>query len=279
MAEIESASHLRESILAQYDDLSPRLQQIAQFVLDDPHSMGVETLAVLSARIKVPPSAIVRFAKTFGFDGAGAMQRLLKDGLLASSTASAYHQRLRSFSQEAGENPRPGPQQLLAEFARSSILALEHLAQAIPEAALAEALDLIVAAEMVHACGFRRSYPAATYLTYLLQQAGKRTALVDGVGGYTMQQARQIGADDLLVVISYSPYATEAIEIAEAAFANGARILAITDSPVSAVARHAACVLDVRDGSARGFRNLAASMCVCQSLAIAYAIQSDQPAD
>lgn len=279
MAAIESASQLRESILAQYDGLSPRLQQIAQFVLDDPHSMGVETLAVLSSRIKVPPSAIVRFAKTFGFDGAGAMQRVLKDGLLATSTASAYHQRLRSFSQEAGDNPSPGPRQLLAEFARSSSLALEHLAEAVPEAALAGALDLIMAADMVHVCGFRRSYPVATYLTYLLQQAGKRTALIDGVGGYTVQQARQIGSGDLLVVITYSPYSTEAVEIAEVAFAKGARILAITDSPVSAVARHAVCVLDVRDGSVRGFRNLAASMCVCQSLAIGYAIQSDQPAD
>lgn len=275
MAGIASASQLREAILARYESLSPRLQQIAQFVLDDPHSTGVETLAVLSERIKVPPSAIVRFAKTFGFEGAAPMQRLLKDGLLATSTASAYHQRVRSFSASAGGDPTPGPRQLLEEFAQSSILALDHLAQAIPETVLTRALDLIVAAGTVHVCGFRRSYPVAAYLTYLLQQAGKRTALIDGVGGYTMQAAGQIRSDDLLVVISYSPYATEAIGIADSAFAQGARILAITDSPVSAVARHANCVIDVRDGNARGFRNLTASMCVCQSLAISYAIQSD----
>ena len=74
-----SAEELRAAILVRYESLSKRLQQIARYVLDEPNAMALETLAVLAERTGVQPSAIVRFAKSFGFDGATQMQRLFRD--------------------------------------------------------------------------------------------------------------------------------------------------------------------------------------------------------
>ncbi|MBL8630874.1 MAG: MurR/RpiR family transcriptional regulator, partial [Rhodospirillaceae bacterium] len=82
----QTAQELRTVILERYDSLSSRLQQIARYVLDEPNELALETLAVIADRSGVQPSAIVRFAKSFGFDGASQMQRLFRDGLLSGHT-------------------------------------------------------------------------------------------------------------------------------------------------------------------------------------------------
>src|SRR3954468_13148113 len=96
-----SAEELRAAILERYDGLSKRLQQIARYVLDEPNELALETLAVIADRSGVQPSAIVRFAKSFGFDGASQMQRLLRDGLLSSHAALGYNERVRNFARAA----------------------------------------------------------------------------------------------------------------------------------------------------------------------------------
>jgi DNA-binding MurR/RpiR family transcriptional regulator len=273
---IKDAGELRTAILEHYEGLSPRLQQIARFVLDDPHSMGVETLAVISERTGAPPSAIVRFAKTFGFEGAGPMQRLLKDGLLASQPASAYHERAKRFIGAAEARPS-SDFAVLTEFAGASSLSLDHVAEAVNRESFEHAVKLIGEADVVYVAGFRRSFPVAVYLSYLLQQAGKRTILVDGLGGRGRQQAGQARQGDLMIGISFSPYAGETIELVEAAITAGAEVVAITDSFVSSIAKQADCVLAIRDAEVWGFRTLAVSMCVVQALAIAHTFQTSAP--
>ena len=43
-----TAEELRAAILARYESLSKRLQQIARYVLDEPNAVALETLAVLA---------------------------------------------------------------------------------------------------------------------------------------------------------------------------------------------------------------------------------------
>src|SRR6218665_4026418 len=93
-----TAEELRAAILARYETLSKRLQQIARYVWDEPNAVALETLAVLAERTGVQPSAIVRFAKSFGFEGATQMQRLFRDGLLSANASLGYGERVREFA-------------------------------------------------------------------------------------------------------------------------------------------------------------------------------------
>src|SRR3546814_1111379 len=93
-----TAEELRVEILLRYESLSKRLQQIARYVLDEPSAVALETLAVLADRTGVQPSAIVRFAKSFGFAGATQMQRLFRDGLLSGNATLGYSERVREFT-------------------------------------------------------------------------------------------------------------------------------------------------------------------------------------
>ncbi|APH59442.1 MurR/RpiR family transcriptional regulator [Granulibacter bethesdensis] len=272
--QIEDAEQLKAAILEQFDGLSPRLQQIAQFILDDPHSMGVETLAVISERIGVHASAIVRFAKTFGFDGAVPMQRILKDRLLESQPESVYHRRAREFANISGVCEGE-PYDLLVEFVNASSLSLNHLLSAINRQTFEAAVDLINSADTIYVSGFRRSFPVAAYFSYSLQQGGKRTVLVDGVGGLSLMQIGQIGSKDLIIGISFTPYAQETIELLQRAAKAGAASLVITDTTVSPVTRSATCAIQIRNVEARGFRTMSASMCVAQALAVAHAFRDE----
>jgi DNA-binding MurR/RpiR family transcriptional regulator len=270
-----TADQLRVEIVRRHETLSKRLQQIGRYVLDEPNDIALETLAVIADRCGVQPSAIVRFAKTFGFDGASQMQRLFRDGLFSSNAALGYSERVRQLDQVTSAGG-VGPAELLGEFIEGNRLALQNLLQTVSEADMRAAVDAITAADIVHVVGFRRSFPIASYLVYSLLQAGKRAIFIDGVAGIGLQQAQAIGANDLLIAVSFQPYSEETVAIVSAAAARDHKVLAISDSLVSPIARLAQYVLQVRESEVRKFRSLSASMCLAQALVINYAFDTSR---
>lgn len=268
-----TADALRSEIVARYESLSKRLQQIGRYILDEPNDIALETLAVISARCGVQPSAIVRFAKTFGFDGASQMQKLFRDGLITASASLGYSERVRQLAETtSAKGAEPG--KLLAEFVEGNTLALNGLLQTVSGDNMARAVAAVVQARTVFLAGFRRSFPVASYLAYSLLQAGKPAVFVDGVGGLALRQVQAMDRDDLLIAVSFQPYAEEAIGVVEAAAARGGRVLAISDSLVSPIAKPANLVLQVRESEVRKFRSLSASMCLAQALVINYAYEA-----
>lgn len=266
-----TAEELRAAILVRYESLSKRLQQIARYVLDEPNAIALETLAVLSERTGVQPSAIVRFAKSFGFDGATQMQRLFRDGLLSGTAPLGYSERVREFNQNVEGKAVGDPSQVLGEFVEGNVLALQNLSKIIARDDLASAVKLISQAETVYVAGFRRSFPVAAYLAYSLLQVDKKTVFIDSLGGMSLQQVHGITGRDLLIAVSYHPYAGETVHVVDAAVEKGCKVLSISDSLVSPVAKPASLVLQVREAEIRKFRSLSASMCLAQALVISYA--------
>lgn len=269
-----NSEELRAAILERYDNLSKRLQQIARYVLDEPNAVALETLAVIADRSGVQPSAIVRFAKAIGFESASQMQKVIRDGLIAGSAVLGYGERVRQFSESVDSREVGGPGDVLAEFIEGNVLAINNLRDLVSASDIKNAVRLIADADTVYIAGFRRSLPIASYLVYSLQQLNKRTVFVDGVGGMANLQMQAITEGDLLVAISFRPYADEAVKAVEAAVAKGAEVLTISDSPVSPVAKSATQVLQVREAEIRKFRTLAASVCLAQAIAISYAFEA-----
>jgi DNA-binding MurR/RpiR family transcriptional regulator len=269
-----SAEEFRAMLLERYDGLSKRLQQVARYVLDEPNELALETLAVIARRSGVQPSAIVRFAQSFGFTGASQMQRLFRDGLLSANNALGYGERVRRFSESVSQTAAGDG--LLAEFVEGNILALRNLNETVSEEDMRAAVNEISKAGIVHVVGFRRAFPISSYLAYSLQQLGKHVQFIDGVGGLALPQANTIGARDLLIAVSFHPYAPETIELVDVAAGKGAAILAISDSRVSPIAKRATVALQVQDSEVRSFRSLAASMCLAQAVAIGFAFEEER---
>ena len=138
-----------------------------------------------------------------------------------------------------------------------------------------DAVDLIAHASVVHVAGFRRAFPISAYLAYSLQQLGKHVQFIDGVGGLSRPQANTIDDNDLLIAVSFHPYAPETVELTEIAARKGAKILSISDSRVSPISKAANIALLVHDSEVRSFRSLAASMCLAQAVVIGFAFEDE----
>lgn len=268
----QTSEELRAVILERYEDLSKRLQQIARYVLDEPNAVGLETLAVIGERAGVQPSAIVRFAKAIGFESASQMQKVVRDGLIAGSNVLGYSERVRQFAETVRDGGRPAD--VLDEFVEGAVLSLNNMRELVQAGDLRGAVDLIAEAETIYVIGFRRSLPVSSYLAYSLQQLNKKTIFVDGVGGLTRQQVQLISKGDLLIDISFHPYADETIQAVQTAVSHQAKVLSISDSLVSPTAKPATLALQVREAEIRKFRSLAATMCLAQTLVVSYAFRT-----
>jgi DNA-binding MurR/RpiR family transcriptional regulator len=264
---------LRAQIVQRYESLSPRLKQVAAYALEHPNDIGLETLAVIAERCKVQPSTIVRFAKTFGYDGASDMQKLFRDELLSHAPSPSYAERIRQFNERAGDAGSHSASELMHEFVQGNIAALQHLDQTTQQPELERGVKLIAEAQAVYLVGLRRSFPVAAYLAYALRHTDKRTYLVDGLAGMIVEQSSMMGPGDLLIATSFRPYAQQTADIVEEAAERGAKVMAISDSRLSPIARRAELCFEVKDAEFRKFRSLTASLCLAQTLVIGYAQQ------
>lgn len=266
-----SVEKLNEAITARYSQLSLRLQQVAQYVIDHPSDMAVETLAVIAERCHVQPSTIVRFAKEFGYDGASGMQRLFRDKLLEGKSPASYQERLRGAREARPQERRDSLVAILDELTQQNIVALEHLQEGITEKDLHRAAELIDRADTVYVTARRRTFPVAFSIVYMLLRFGKRATLIDGVAGLETVQSEVLGKDDLLIAISHKPYAAETVQFATAAAGRKCKVVGITDSPFSPLVEIADVAFVAHEAEVSGFRSLASSLTLAQALLLGYA--------
>ncbi|MCS3431118.1 MurR/RpiR family transcriptional regulator [Klebsiella sp. BIGb0407] len=269
MSTATSLSELQEQIRERYDDLSKRLQQVSRYVLDNTNSVAFDTVAIIAERAGVPPSTLIRFANAFNFSGFNEMKQLFRMNLV-EETAS-YTDRARLFREMESEEIPETPFDILQEFSRSNAQALQQLAARTKPEMLEQAVELLANAETIYVVGLRRSFSVAAYLSYALSHLECRPVLLDGMGGMFREQVSRITGKDLLVSISFSPYAEETVMISEIAANAGARQIVITDSQISPLATFSDLCFVVKEAQVDAFRSQSATLCLVQSLMIALA--------
>jgi DNA-binding MurR/RpiR family transcriptional regulator len=191
------------------------------------------------------------------------MQRVFRSQLVERSTD--YAERIRAL-EDSGVGGTPAA--VLDGLAAAGARALERLRHAVRPERLEEAVALLAAAEAIHVVGQRRAFAVAAYLGYAFGQLGRRTHLLDGVGGTTLQQADFITPRDVLVVVSFAPYGPETLAVAHRADERGVPIVALTDGPLSPLIPLARVAFEVDDADLQGFRSLSATMCLALALVV-----------
>lgn len=256
-----SIDAFRERLSQITDDLPRRLRQCADYIAANTDRIAVSTVAELAAGADVPPSALMRFCQIMGFSGFSGMQKLFRDAYAPGWPD--YSTRLANLK----EGGAGSPSALLAEFVEAGRLSLEQLAKSVDDATLARAVTLLSAAEMIHVVGFRRAYPVASYLTYVLEKMAVPAMLHDGVGKLDHRFALRAG--DAVLAITFAPYSEETLTLAQDAKARGLHVVGITDTLTSPLARSCDAVLGVPEVDFGAFRSLSATIALALSLAVA----------
>lgn len=262
-------SELQQQIRDRYESLSKRLQQVSRYVLDNTNSVAFDTVATIAERAEVPPSTLIRFANAFDFSGFNEMKQLFRMNLV-EETAS-YTDRARLFRELGSETVPETPLDILQEFARSNAQALQQLAARTEPEMLQRAVELLAGADTIYVVGLRRSFSVAAYLTYALSHLECRAVLLDGLGGMLREQVNRVKAKDIVVSISFSPYAEETLMVSEIAARAGARQIVITDSQISPFATFSDLCFVVKEAQVDAFRSQSATLCLVQSLMVALA--------
>jgi DNA-binding MurR/RpiR family transcriptional regulator len=270
MPQITSVDTLMEHIAADYASLSRQLKVIAKYIEQHRASLMLERISAIAAACQVQPSAIVRFAKHFGFSGFSEMQEVFRQSYTEEAgTTLNYQERVRALIDTRDSELSVGD--MTREFVAASRSGLDQLGAGLDDSQLEAAVALLQKAENIYVVGVRRSFSIASYIAYALQHTDKRVHLVSGMGGMYHDQMRSVRAGDVVIAISFAPYGNETQHCARIAHQNGARMLVITDSKLSPLARNADALLTVAEGSAFAFRSLTSTICLCQALCIALA--------
>lgn len=265
-----NAERLLQMISEEYDALPRQLKRVASYISQQSERIMVDRISDIARECEVHPSAIVRFSQRFGFSGFSEMQALFRQAWTHKTTpAQNYQQRIRSLIANNSQTANSGD--LARECIDATLSGIERLGRELDEVAFDTAVDLIVNADDIYVVGVRRSFAVADYLVYNLQHTQKRIHLVSGFGGSYREQMRSVRANDLVIAISFVPYAKETQHCLRFARQQDANALIITDSPLSPLAKLAKSVLLVNEGSALAFRSLSATLCLCQALFVAVA--------
>jgi len=241
-----------------FPDMSPQFQIGARHLIDFPAEVPVQSMRRIAARAGVQPATLVRLAQSLGYEGWDAMRQVFIRGL---------HQIPRRYADQAQDViRRRGTRGTLGRHAAAQAGSM-RLLEELNAGKLSDAARVLARARQVHIAGFRASYAAAHTLHYLYRLFRNSVTLLRGDAGLLEMELRALEPADAVVIIGFAPYSHEAKQVADAAHARGCPILAICDSKVAPLARHAEVTLLFSTETPSFFPSSAAATVLVEALA------------
>lgn len=266
---------MRQRLTTEHHTLSRRLKEVSHYIAANPQSIAIDTAAVVADKAGVHASTLVRFANHFEFNGFTELQKLYKEHLHQNyQTHGDYGARIRAL-QHNDEHPVT-PEQLHNEFTEANILSLQQGRDRIDPQLLSNAVELMHAASTIHVCGVRRAFPVSMVFAYALGHLQVNCQAITGIGLMHDDQLRNIKSGDVLIAITFSPYAKATQSMIKTATEKNAQIILIADDNHCPSAALADIFFPVQDAEVRSFRSLTSTMCLAQTLCIALGYRRDQ---
>src|SRR6478609_390374 len=209
-------------------DLSAGERRVADLILGDPSRLAFGSVATVAADAGVGNSTVMRFATKVGFGGFSDLQAAARDEIEVANVQETFAQLDATVTAAAAD--------ALARAAHVTVIA--------GDAARGVALDLSI-------------------------QLGMLRGDVDlaDVGSIALSRSLAwLGRDDVLVAIDTARYERSVATAVERAAADGARVLAVSDSHVSPIARVATWSFPVVDTGAGPFDSFVAALALTNLL-------------
>ncbi len=258
MANVEQ---VLERLTELYPELSPRLKQAARHVMDRPADVGIRSMRSFAAEAGVPPNTMIRLARSLDFPTYETFKEPFEEALRRSGTVFA--ERAEWLQELAGQSETS---EIVAGIARASIGNIERAFTQIGADALESAARTICRAETIYVIGVGAMHHLCGYFHAVARMALPNVILAAPIGGAMFDDIAEIGPDDVLLTIAFSPCARASVRTARFARERGARVIALTDSRVSPIAAHASSLLLVPTQGPQFFPLQAAAITVLEVL-------------
>jgi DNA-binding MurR/RpiR family transcriptional regulator len=245
-----------------FEALPPRMQVAARWVLDHPDDVALLSMRDQARRAGVQPATLTRLAQRLGFKGFEEIRRLF---------AASVRQRPESFQGRAEDliarRAEEGDGALAHDLLSALTLHHQRLLEPASLSAITDAAQVLAQAERVFCIGLRSSFPAAYLFHYVRALIGDASILIDGAGGIGVDALRDIRPADAVLAVSVQPYTRLTIDAVHFAGKREAAIVAVTDSPVSPLARAAHATIFVGTETPSFFHTMSPAFSVIECLA------------
>jgi len=252
-----------------HDSMSKTNRQIAEFLTQNPNDVAVRSVNAIAQSRGIHASSFVRFAQSLGYDGFKSLQLLFQRRL--ATAAPGFEARVHALKQELNSRDDLSEAELLRDMVVSDAASVQSLLDEIDANDLAQAAEILSDAETVFLLGQLRSAPVVELIRYLLTMAGKKCIMLDPSGGLATHIARTMGPRDALLVVSFRFYANEVVSIVEEVAAQGKKVVALSDSTLSPLAKSAHVLLAAYEHHGPLSRSVTAPICLAQTIALAVA--------
>jgi DNA-binding MurR/RpiR family transcriptional regulator len=248
-----------DELRRQYDRLTQSQKRIAEYIVDHPDRVAFSTVDQMAGQLDVNPSTIVRFTYRLGLKGFPDLQertrQLVRGQLSAASeivneNSVLVHLEGTTFGTSLGQD--------LQNLRRTiSALKVEDLQRAS---------DMIAAARHVFVVGSFNAYSVAFFLGLALDRIRGNTTVWSGDMTLQASQSLDLGPDDCLIAFTSAPYAVSTQRAAQLAKEAKSKVIAVTDTPISAVGQIADVILAAASTGAGLQNSFVAAMAVANAL-------------
>ena len=210
-------------------------RRIMQYIVDNYEEAIFLTASQLAHSVGVSEATVVRLAQALGFDGYPGMQSKFREGLQDRLSTVTRLEHTVDHVRQVGD--------VVVKVLQEDIQNLSQTLRNLPIEVFEQAVKDIEKAKRVFVVGLRGAHaPALTLATYL-RFLGKPAQLLMPGHGELWDILQGLEKTDLVIGISLPRYTTITVEVLEHARSQRARVGAITDSPLSPLARYAHWVL------------------------------------
>lgn len=252
---------LIEIIEKKYPTMSKGQKKTSDYILKHYDKAAYMTASKLGETVGVSESTVVRFAVELGFSGYPEFHCSLQETLSMRLTAA---QRVEVA------NNRISDGRVLETVLNSDAENIRHTLENINKTAFDNAVEALLGARRIYVIGMRSSAALAEFLDYNLSLVFEDVRHLRSTGGSEVfEQLRHINSEDVLVAVSFPRYSVRIVSAADYATKAGAKVISITDSMASPIAKSAYSTLTARSNMASFADSLVAPLSIINALLVA----------
>lgn len=218
--------------------LTPSQKKLLNYILANDEEAVFLTVHDLSERVKVSVATVVRLAKALGYAGFPEFQQELRT-LFRDKLTTVSRLQKAAGRETAAEN-------ILLKILQQDV---ENITETMQQASVDDFRRFVEAlntAQRIVIIGLRSAHSLAVLMGVALEFLQRDVWIVTPGIGDMWDRLLGLRKDDVVVGICFPRYTRETVEVLRFAHERGVRTLAITDSPISPLARHAECILPAR---------------------------------
>jgi len=260
-----------QSLTGALEEMSPQIRQAAVYVLNHPGEVAVESMRGIAEAAEVKPNTLVRMARAVGFDGYEDFRTPFRQQ--AADGTPSFPDRAR-FLRSINEGGRHGA--LLVEMAAAALGNVESLFAEVQTSDLKAAADLMDEARCTNVLGVGTAKPLADNFAYVAGMALSNVTAIPTIG-LAIDDVARMGADDVLLAMTFSPCRVEIVEAVRLAVERGVPVISISDTWAAPIMAMSTKAFVVQNDSPLPFSSSIAAVALLEVL-LAF-MMADSPAD